>query len=1288
MCPVIAINAQGVCSSSALAPVFSQTFGTSAASTTKSKVPAGFTTNYTFNGNPTASNQLKDGQYMVTPLVQNSLKTDWAVGGDHTGDVNGNMFLVNAGTGASLFFTQLVTNLCPGSIYSFSAWMANVNTVSNTKSICGSGLVYPKVTFNIKSTGGALLGTFTTDTLPLTVNRTVAPNWQKYGFQFALPSGTTSLILEMVDFYGGQPQCGNDLAIDDIVFSACTPDATATLSTASSICSGTATSIHSSIVNSPYSNPAYQWQKSMDAGTTWTNVGSAGTTAANYTISNATVADSGMYRVVVGPDIASLSSATCVTASNAVSLWVNPIPLLSLTYQNTLCAPANLSITSVVSSGTPAYSYSWSGPNGFTATSANVSIPNISPTQAGQYTLTVTDTKNCSAVKSASIAIYQTPVVLPVTGSAGACAGTGLQLSDLTPGGVWSTDNSAVATVDQSGTVSLLSGGSAIISYTLNNQGCTASSSKTITVASVVMHPDVIECNNGITHFSATDTYYAVSYSNSNPGNTYSWQISGGQFSYQGSSTATSQYPNVQLQTGYSYQAVVLFTTNGVSCSDTQMIYKNVTAADTILNAHDTTVCYHSGPIYLSGAVSPVTNVVTWTSSGTGIFSTPNTLTTTYTPSIADKAAGLVKLYLSGSSSLNATGNCGNSVSKDSMVLRIYPDNTGSNMVQSICSNTALNFIPQSAIPGSSFSWSSAIVSGSLTGNSPAGTGTISDSLVNTSANADAVVAYTITPFAFTPTNNSCQGTPFTLTVTLKPRPVLSINNLVPGLCTGTKTNIQFSSSIAGSLYTWTSGILSGAASGNSSSLSAAATNTITDSLVNGFSSNTTVRYQITATSPSGCTRTVATDVLIQALPSVAVAGADQQVCNIGSVVLSANTPATGIGNWSFLSGPGSVSFANSSSPFSAVTGLIPGTYQLVWSTANGSCANSKDTVRIINSPQTVGGTVSGSAVVCEGVNAGQVILTGYTGSIIGWESSADGGLSWLAIANTSAQLSYSNLSATTLYRAILQSGNCSSVVSNPATITVNPLTVPGILSANAVVCAASNSGTLSLSGYTGAILRWESSTDGGNSWPITIGNTTNSYQYTNLNNTSLFRVVLQNGICGAANSNPVTITVTPQTIPGLLSADNTVCATANSGTLVLAGYTGSILNWESSADNGNTWNHIATTGNSYTYTNLNSSTIFRALVQNGVCNSLYSNTVTITVLPAVTNANAGPDQTLCNITSIGLAANSPVSGTGTWSVLPGAPSVVSIVNPSSPTSTVNGLVVGTYRFVWTIANG
>ena len=81
-----------------------------------------------------------------------------------------------------------------------------------------------------------------------------------------------------------------------------------------------------------------------------------------------------------------------------------------------------------------------------------------------------------------------------------------------------------------------------------------------------------------------------------------------------------------------------------------------------------------------------------------------------------------------------------------------------------------------------------------------------------------------------------------------------------------------------------------------------------------------------------------------------------------------------------------------------------------------------------------------------------------------------------------------------------------------------------------------------------------------------------------------------------------------------------------------------------------------------------------------------YSNIVTISVLPPVTVANAGPNQTVCATTSITLAGNLPLSGTGTWTLISG-PNAGSFSNATAHNSVVTGLVPGTYQFRWTISN-
>lgn len=102
----------------------------------------------------------------------------------------------------------------------------------------------------------------------------------------------------------------------------------------------------------------------------------------------------------------------------------------------------------------------------------------------------------------------------------------------------------------------------------------------------------------------------------------------------------------------------------------------------------------------------------------------------------------------------------------------------------------------------------------------------------------------------------------------------------------------------------------------------------------------------------------------------------------------------------------------------------------------------------------------------------------------------------------------------------------CTTSIRVPSTLTItaNCVTNAGSVSANATVCSGS-SGTLTLSGHTGNVLRWESSSDNFNT--ITqISNTTATHNYTNITATTQFRAVVQNGTCTATNSTPATISV------------------------------------------------------------------------------------------------------------------------------------------------------------------
>ena len=88
----------------------------------------------------------------------------------------------------------------------------------------------------------------------------------------------------------------------------------------------------------------------------------------------------------------------------------------------------------------------------------------------------------------------------------------------------------------------------------------------------------------------------------------------------------------------------------------------------------------------------------------------------------------------------------------------------------------------------------------------------------------------------------------------------------------------------------------------------------------------------------------------------------------------------------------------------------------------------------------------------------------------------------------------------------------------------VGTIPVGGSVSSNSHT-STTNSGTLTLSGYTGTITKWQRSTDNGATW-TDIVNTTATYSYTNQNDGTRFRAVLTNGSC-IINSSVGTITIT-----------------------------------------------------------------------------------------------------------------------------------------------------------------
>ena len=296
-------------------------------------------------------------------------------------------------------------------------------------------------------------------------------------------------------------------------------------------------------------------------------------------------------------------------------------------------------------------------------------------------------------------------------------------------------------------------------------------------------------------------------------------------------------------------------------------------------------------------------------------------------------------------------------------------------------------------------------------------------------------------------------------------------------------------------------------------------------------------------------------------------------------------------------------------------------------------------------------GTVTADvASVCSVSNAGTLTLSGHSGTIIRWESSTDNFATNTPIANTTTTLAYTNLTQTTQYRAIVQTGTCDPANSSFATVTVTNTSVAGTVTGSANVCSTANSGTLTLIGYTGSITGWQSSTDNfATNTPI--ANTTASQTYTNLTQNTQFRAIVQNGTCDASNSTVASITVSTL-LAGTVTGSSTECASGNSGTLLLTGYSGNIIRWESSTNNFTTVTNIANTSLVQTYSGLTVTTQFRAVIGLAGCAEVYSTPATITVNPVAVGGSVTSNASIvCSGTQLTLTLNGSTGSVFGWQV-------------------------------------
>ncbi|MFT3794244.1 T9SS type B sorting domain-containing protein [Flavobacterium sp.] len=423
-------------------PIFMENFGSG--NTQGPALPAG-TITYTYTtGMP------HDGEYNL--YYHTNLSSSWHNSLDHTPDTEpdgfeGKSLIINAGLTPGQFYRRVVNGLCVNTTFEFSAWIMNLLDI--TAGSCGGTGRPVDVTFEIwNSTETALIASGSTGP----INGTATAIWTQYAITFTMPAGQTGVVLRMRN--NGVGGCGNDLALDDISFSACGDVVTIT---SPSVVGSTYTSLcvdnnpvnivlnANSVSTLPH---VYQWQQSTD-NVNWADI--PGAVGPSYTTPN--IISTRYYRTRVAEDAANLSNPLCSTLSDVftVNFLPKPQPPVSngdISICNNQPIPAL-----VVTVGTGEHVNWYSAPTGGTLLAANTTT--YAPATTGTYYAEAYTAPGCTSDTRTPVMLdIKTSVTLPADETIHLCSGQ-TAILDAGVAGLtynWSPGGETTQTITVSGT--------------------------------------------------------------------------------------------------------------------------------------------------------------------------------------------------------------------------------------------------------------------------------------------------------------------------------------------------------------------------------------------------------------------------------------------------------------------------------------------------------------------------------------------------------------------------------------------------------------------------------------------------------------------------------------------------------------------------------------------------------------------------------------------------------------------------------------------------------------------
>ena len=362
-----------------------------------------------------------------------------------------------------------------------------------------------------------------------------------------------------------------------------------------------------------------------------------------------------------------------------------------------------------------------------------------------------------------------------------------------------------------------------------------------------------------------------------------------------------------------------------------------------------------------------------------------------------------------------------------------------------------------------------------------------------------------------------------------------------------------------------------------------------------------------------------------------------------------------------------------------------PGTTKYVVSSTSGSCVL-KDSVTI-----TVSNNPALLASVSINANPGTALCTGDNVSFTAVP--VNGGMSpsyqWMhngAPAGTNSAV-YTPASVNNndqIWVVMTSSQTC--VTGSPAAsltsiINITPASTPSVsvsASPGASICAgtAVQFSATALNAGSTPVYQWKVN-------GINVGSNSASFTSSSLSNGDIVTVEVQSSLSCASPASVTSAGVTISTVgvpaqPGIINGPATACSgnTITYNVSPVAGATS--YNWTLPAG----WSGTSVNNAITVTTGANGGAIEVQAVN--ACGTSSNSSINVSISASPTSASAGADQQVCASSAL-LSANTPLIGSGSWTVFSGG---ATLSDPNIPNPSVSNLSTGSNAFIWSIQSG